>query len=1353
MRRKRIAPSLPAASAGVALLLSGAEARAQQYDLNPPLPNVLLMVDNSGSMERMTDGTLPEDNTLNACDVSNCVIMGGSPPQTQCTWATRPANAPPLAPNRWNAVLQALSGTPVNGYHCVSMPRSTGSTFSTEYQIDGTPPYDLNYYLPFHRAVGQDTTGGATTPCVFAPGALPGQPVGAGVGPTPGSGAGGNATDFPANAIITRPYLQTNVTSSSCSFGLNSDGVIDTYQDLMRFALMTFDQDPSAATGVTSGASPQVLNPGTYTGMWSYFPGWDGSASPTPASGSPQGCNTPLPFELGARNPAAPPWEGRMVFFPSDETQATRHSTASEIQTVLDATRPYGGTPLAAMFDDAKTYFWTDGKGPSTDPLVQCRQQFIILLTDGAPNEDMRPNCGTQDNPSAPCPYNHADFTAKALAAGGGLNQPSVMTFVIGFAVSSASDSSGPLDCKTLDPAGSDCSAAAPGSALAQCCELDKIAVAGNTGHAYFAGNSGDLQLALNAILAQIASKITTRTTPASSAVSTNVFYTTGTSKINQTVYYSFFFPTPPPPAGAPPPPMTAPTLSTLGRPWSGDVQRQRYDCSQSPPAQTVSPSQGDSFAQDLATNNPARSFMAYLPAGSTPDPTATIRPFASATTPDGLGAYSATVHAGGGSTVVGALTPAAVNPAVPSGTHACQYTSTQNLGPQWLTDAQCKDMVLDFTFGQSFSGPADFAYTYRNGSCAVGDAKPCPFGGVFHATPVDVGPPGSLLHDDSYDAFRATGAATREEMVYVATTDGLLHAFGQPGTTVANNERWAMLLPAVMPNLLSSYPAADKFLLDGRPVVKDVVWDRTQGTVGGGTAWHTTLVASFGPQQLGYYAIDVTNPSFQSVPSTEPSPTGPVFLWQVTKMPATNQALFGPGGATPAITTVFANVDNTVPHEIGVAILPGGGLLSAPTTPAGNAAGCTRDIVQRNLGSAGEATVPSSASPSYKYRTAVRCWGATGAYADPVAGRSVSVVRLDTGEVLRTFMRKADTAALPNDTLLTATPSRILDTPLDSPMTGTPAVYPSDVGADATKFFIADQDGTIWKFDLTDTNPSNWTGKLFLDLYNQTADTNAAATSWNDGEPVSVPLVTSLDPAGEVVVHAATGTLDQFDTSGLNYVYSITEKVQTQSSVASLRASVNWFMNSQSGSLPYAMDQGERVAGPMTVFDGTLFFMTFDASSNSGSSCSPGWAHLYGRDYVTPISASGAPYKGGVNHLSATQFPNAATNGWARADELTQGAPGNTQMSPQNLQGKVIPGVAVQQTTACVTAGAATSDLYVPGAMHAPATSMTPGTYSLVAQVGTGNSTNGGSVETVQVPLPTPMEPTVINSWAAVTE
>src|SRR5258708_32072630 len=136
---------------------------------------------------------------------------------------------------------------------------------------------------------------------------------------------------------------------------------------------------------------------------------------------------------------------------------------------------------------------------------------------------------------------------------------------------------------------------------------------------------------------------------------------------------------------------------------------------------------------------------------------------------------------------------------------------------------------------------------------------------------------------------------------------------------------------PAVMTQLRSAYPGSNLFLLDGSPIVKDVVWDRAGGATTFSTnPWRTTLVAGFGPQQPGYYAVDVTNPKFQQTsgtPSDTPAladPGGPVFLWQMTKMPATNMPLFGQHSATPAVAQVAINGPRGV-HRRGGAILPGG--------------------------------------------------------------------------------------------------------------------------------------------------------------------------------------------------------------------------------------------------------------------------------------------------------------------------------------------------------------------------------------------------------------------------------------------
>ena len=122
--RFHIHRNVAAASAGVALLAIASSARAQlQLDTNPPAPNVLLLLDNSGSMERMIDGALPEADG-NACnyDMNGQAIPTAVAPQ----------------PNRWGNVLQALTGTFENStYSCIQMPRTSGEQFAKEYQING----------------------------------------------------------------------------------------------------------------------------------------------------------------------------------------------------------------------------------------------------------------------------------------------------------------------------------------------------------------------------------------------------------------------------------------------------------------------------------------------------------------------------------------------------------------------------------------------------------------------------------------------------------------------------------------------------------------------------------------------------------------------------------------------------------------------------------------------------------------------------------------------------------------------------------------------------------------------------------------------------------------------------------------------------------------------------------------------------------------------------------------------------------------------------------------------------------------------------------------------------------------
>ncbi|HTQ41783.1 MAG TPA: hypothetical protein VMI75_03430, partial [Polyangiaceae bacterium] len=844
--------------------------------------------------------------------------------------------------------------------------------------------------------------------------------------------------------------------------------------------------------------------------------------------------------------------------------------------------------------------------------------------------------------------------------------------------------------------------------------------------NAYFADTQGALQSALGTILAQIAKNATTRTTPAYSPVLPSSIAGTGNS--NESVFLASFNPSP-------------------GQPWSGDVQRQRYVCTTSGntftvPPPTITVSSGDDFAKNLDSNSgPGRTFIAFKPAviGTTGvgDSTTTIRPYVAATVGDNLGQYSATTYAGTAAAVVPNITPDVLN--VPS--TGCAYVSTQNGAQKYLTQQQCTTMLLDFDFAESsFSGPADFNFISRSGNA---------FGDVYHANPVVVGPPGSLLQDPLYVGFRQAWGASqstravpttcpsgqstcRNTVVYVATNDGLLHAFWSDETTLENNEMWAMLLPQPAASLVSSYPSNHEFLLDGSPVVKDVVWDRNATTTAS-SVWHTMLVAGYGSTFPGYYAVDVTNPDPTGMTNgstpADPPQVGPVFRWQLTKLPATNFQLFGSSSATPAITTLFMDPgDGGKAREIGVAILPGG--QNGPPTSSLATGGCDRAAK----------TTDSAPINSYTARKTVRCWGTNKLATDPVVGRSLTIVRLDTGEILRAFGRKEDFPA--NDTLARA--NRVTDARLDSPMTGTPIVYPTDVGTDTTKVFVGDADGTIWKFDLSSSDPSNWTGELYLDLYNATADTNSAS-AWNDGQPFTVTPVVALDPGGQVVLEAATGTTQTFDTNGFYFVYSITEKVQG-TSPAKLRANVNWWLGPSSmATSGIGFDPGERVSGPMTVFNGTVYFSTYAAAAQGSQSCTSGTARLWGRDFVRPDVQSDLS-QGGVRQMQPPP-PNPPVN--PPPISIVPATYTGSGVTP----GAVIPGVSIMNTPACASMGNPAADQYVYGAQHAAPQNFTAGGFSLFSQVGKANGAGGAAAGTMQMSLQTPIAPTAVDSWAAVLE
>ncbi len=1368
--------------------LTATRAYGQAGVTKKALPNVLLLVDTSGSMERMFDGTMPGTVAGTACS-----------PGVAST------------PNRWGALVQALTGNVQPFYSCDAISRTNNNAFKNEYKINGSMPYDDGYYLPYHRPLSGS---GVANACALAPYGLSG--VGAAANWGNGRmGAGGDAADFPADAFKEIRYANLRAAYAgggniplvdTCTFEQARDGQLDAARDYVRFSLMTFDSELDGGIGVTASSPPGGSVSGSpFLGTWSYRAG-RGAPFPagTGAEGRPENCLTNEIWEVGARHNAAPPWEGRMVPFPSgNATLADITRNNEHVQQVLLGSRPYGPTPIDGLLFDAKDYLTSTSHpfGPMSstngDPYVkqQCRDQFIVLLTDGAPNLSMLPGCDSNvdaDPLNSRCPFDKRGLRiAKDLYDA----TPNITTYVIGFSVNGESTATDGFPAALVDRtcrgylnmAGINGSSLnlknycatpgtkpAAGTTAAACCELNDIAYAGSGGlsgapsprGAFFVESQADLVLAFGTIMGGITRDASTRTVPTYSPVVNFTSATTG--KIRSGEFVATFIP-------------------SAQRIWSGEIDRTRSYCvGAATTPQSQSTTEGDSYGFNLASQagqNQRLIFTAKASSGGVFDSAGTMRPYKTSSTYDdqlGDNLVATEVAEKPGGTLLSTTSDWWKVLGVDSRT--CKRSrvtknQTVEIFPALTTESQCADVI--WGFATSRAGAISYAtkdFNFRcssaatggdatsgtcsitNQACTLGGAA-CPtgevcvprcsaLGAIFRSNPVVIGPPEGLIRDDGYRDFSQRHASRRPTML-VSTTDGVLHAFkalATPDITDSDTyyEMWGFVPPAVLPNLAANYPTGQQILLDGTPVVKDVVWSRLPGADSSYLQWKTTLVAGLGFGGGGYYALNLTDvdcgglgkqpcrqsftPATSNFDDVSKDEKGPHFMWQLTdvkcaggcgagddpakrtrRAPDGTQrvALFGSQTGTPAITQVQVELGEGL-RQYGVAILPGG-IDGSPVTGGACQRGVASGLFAAATYEAHDTTVGR--------RAYVRQWGPT--CASPVAGRSLTVVRLDTGEIIRHFARVGEAPA----TLTSA--GIVVNSPFDSPVTGTPVVFPNVLGAPAQKAYVGDADGTIWRLDLSSKNPSNWKVELFHDMaYLGDQGAPGAARS----QPISIPLVLSVDNAGEPLVNAATGDQENLvHAPGLdNWVASIGDKAG--------RGKVNWSLE---------LTDGERVTGPMSVFDRTLYYASFRPNPPQLGQCSkPGEPYLWGVDYAT--AKSGNISLGGDDRWC--KLTGSGNSNVDAASGTCAGAKDQKEAVGASMGYTLIPGVTVRQSLACATQDTSGDPAF---------TGMAATEYALSfgrsdARTGQAASAVPQSART-SVRIPRPRTPARLDSWAYV--
>jgi type IV pilus assembly protein PilY1 len=1223
---------------GLLALLVPAQALAQA-EAQKPAPNVLLLVDNSGSMEFKTDGTFP-----------HC----------------KPTYTSGFERSRWIDLVEVLTGT-FNDYSCWAQDRSS-TAFRDEFSLGGVSPYDFGYVNPYHRALSNN--------CVYGPGVPPSASA-------PYEWPNKAVNTFPfSGTSVTRPGAGALATHTGCSgFNQLGDGLLDVYRDMVRFGLMTFDARVSDGTGL-SGTSANYST--GFDGNWSYYVG----ASKT---GHPANCSFDMAQEVGARNAFAPPWEGRLIGFgpPNETNNSVRNQW---VQEVLLSTRPYGATPIAGQLDDARQFLWHDTQndplnagqklGPSNDLNWQasnCRKTILILLTDGEPNLDLRPHCEASPAPpetAGRCPYEKPEDIVGALYDGTGApnSNMSVETYVVGFALGRVSPGGGPeISCSELTGAQCDLANQTPDDDATKniraCCTLNKIAAAGGVDSndvprtAYFAENRAELKAIFTDILDDVI-QVATRTMPVYSSPG-------GDTDSKGYKFFSAFDPRP------------DPTETQL---WEGVLERRRFVCSDElVPELEYDPIEGDDFAANLNSGDgdPRRIFTVI--GGSSAN---SMRPYI-ATDTDGVGTQTGTQ--------VLAETPNDLAPLIPAA--AMGLTAPAATCPATSTPADCRTLIIEHLVGLEND---DDKSRCTSSGCKL-------FGAIFHSVPTTVpGRPSELLRDESYEQFaRDMALIARPSVLYTSTVDGFLHAFNLapfPGSVDAaeravdeqrNNELWSFIPPAVLPVLHTQYPKTPMVLLDGVPIIKDVVATMSGTTVAsyqrlqadaesGSGAWRTVLVQGFGMDAQvggGYFALDITDPRRES--------TGrPVFRWQLTRN-ASGKPLFGSGG-TPLITSVFLDNDTGGPREVAVAVLPGGNAL--PETGVASADG---EIMPADPASFTTTRVVR------KYREVADA---------ERAARSLTIVRLDTGAILRTFRPEftADEDMFRDEVLTTVA--------IPAPITGQPKAFPETTGSVADRIYVGDRDGRLWRVDVSSQDPDDWTMKVFYDAF----EDGTTASS----EPVMLPPVLSVDEVGDVTLAFATG--DQTLDDSQNRVISLTERLNDSNQFV---AHVNWI---------HQLAAGDRVTGPMVLFNRALYYAVSRPPATTGNACDVGGSTVYGTHYIESADFQDARERGDEPDPTTGPAP----------------APDRTDLVLASQAGLVF-GLSLEEEPNCASEEEAVSgnDTFGYGEVRMSRTVKPGKVYLTFDASGNNTGSDARGVLEVRQELASPRMPVSFSSWAAVYE
>ena len=181
-------------------------------------------------------------------------------------------------------------------------------------------------------------------------------------------------------------------------------------------------------------------------------------------------------------------------------------------------------------------------------------------------------------------------------------------------------------------------------------------------------------------------------------------------------------------------------------------------------------------------------------------------------------------------------------------GSQGVPFKTLSDLSTTQQTSLDNNQDMLDYIRGDQSQEESNGG-SFRNRDNLLGD--------IINAAPAYVGAP-DFNYDDSTYYYFANNNSTRTPMLYVASNDGMLHAFKvDPDSTSDFGTEVFAYVPSVIYeklNLLSQPGYSHEYLVDGSPNIVDAQFSDS--------TWHTVLIAGLNSGGQSIYALDVTDPS-----------------------------------------------------------------------------------------------------------------------------------------------------------------------------------------------------------------------------------------------------------------------------------------------------------------------------------------------------------------------------------------------------------------------------------------------------------------------------------------------------------